>query len=183
MQTGTQLCSLFATILIHCVPTDPHNLWDQFKDKICDDLAYKISQLYPNDPQPTPELIWDYGLYLLDLQLMKSDRTLARIEGMPVSSLRDWGQAAANCLLHEQLNYNRENLAAMVQTHLKTFNPEQRAVYDAVMDSYNQNLGKSLFIHSAGGGGKTYVCNTIAAAVRSSQHADHRVAFVWHLQE
>src|ERR1700749_2551063 len=64
----------------------------------------------------------------------------------------------------------------MVHTNLQTFNPEQRAVYDTVMESYDQNLGKSLFIHSAGGGGKTHVCNTIAAAVRSSQHADHKVA-------
>ncbi|MDQ1532071.1 MAG: hypothetical protein QOE37_2176 [Microbacteriaceae bacterium] len=176
MHTGTQLRTLFTTILIHGVPTTPENLWDQFKDRICDDLAWRISQLYPNDPEPTPELIWDYGLYLLDLQLMKAGKRLDKIKDMPVSTLRDWGQAAANFLLQEQLDYNQEELAAMVQTHLQTFNPEQRAVYDAVMESYDQNLGKSLFIHSAGGGGKTHVCNTIAAAIRSSQHADRRVA-------
>jgi hypothetical protein len=35
------------------------------------------------------------------------------------------------------------------------------------MDSVNNNRGKMLFIHSAGGCGKTFVCNTIAAAVRA----------------
>jgi hypothetical protein len=44
------------------------------------------------------------------------------------------------------------------------------------MQSYDQNLGKVLFIHSAGGGGKMWVCNTIAAAVRSGRHEDRRVA-------
>jgi len=34
------------------------------------------------------------------------------------------------------------------------------------MDSVRDNKGETLFVHSAGGGGKTFVCNTIAAAVR-----------------
>ena len=38
------------------------------------------------------------------------------------------------------------------------------------MDSVNNNHGKMLFVHSAGGGGKTFVCNTIAAAVRAQGH-------------
>lgn len=32
------------------------------------------------------------------------------------------------------------------------------------------NLGKLLFIHSGGGGGKTFLCNTIAAKVQSESH-------------
>ena len=41
-----------------------------------------------------------------------------------------------------------------------------------IMDSVENNLGKSYFLYSAGECGKTFVCNTIAAAVR----AQHRVA-------
>jgi hypothetical protein len=123
MHTGSQLRTLFATILIHGVPTTPENLWDQFKDRICDDLAWKISQLYPNDPEPTPELIWDYGLYLLDLQLMKAGKRLSTIKDMPVSTLRDWGQAAPNFILQEQLDYNQEELAAKVQTGSTNIQP------------------------------------------------------------
>ncbi|KAG5729776.1 hypothetical protein E4T56_gene938 [Termitomyces sp. T112] len=36
------------------------------------------------------------------------------------------------------------------------------------MDSVDNNLGKMIFIHSAGGCGKTFVCNTLASAVRSN---------------
>ena len=176
MQTGLQLRTLFSTLLLHCNPTSPVDLWNQFKDQICDDLAWKISQMYPNDPPPSPELIQDYGLYLIDLQLMKSGKRLAELDPMPLSTLRDWGQNAPNFLLHEQLNYDQDQLAASVQLCLSTFNDEQKAVYNAVMESYDQNLGNTLFIRSAGGGGKTWVCNTIAAAVRSSQHEDRRVA-------
>jgi hypothetical protein len=37
-------------------------------------------------------------------------------------------------------------------------------------------LGKTFFVHSAGGGGKTFVCNTIAAAIRMGQYENKRVA-------
>ena len=43
----------------------------------------------------------------------------------------------------------------------------QRGVYEAVMESVNNNNGKIFFLHSAGGCGKTFVCNTIATAVRA----------------
>ena len=74
MQTGTQLCTLFATILLHGTPTSPEELWNQSKDRVCDDLAWNISHLYPNDPNPSSELIHDYDLYLLHQQLMKSGK-------------------------------------------------------------------------------------------------------------
>jgi len=157
-------------------PTSPHELWDKYKDKICDDLPWKISQMYPNDPEPSPELTYDYGLYLLDQQLMQGGKTLSEIAQMPLSTLRDWGQLAPNFILHEQLNYDQDQLAAQVQLALEKFNHEQRKVYDAVMQSYDQNLGNMFFVHSAGGGGKTFVCNTIAAAVRLGQHEDRKVA-------
>src|SRR5277367_2938581 len=35
-----------------------------------------------------------------------------------------------------------------------------------VLDSVNNEKGNLFFVHSAGGGGKTFVCNTIAAVVR-----------------
>jgi len=178
MQVGSQLRTLFATILLHCEPTSPHELWNQFKDKICDDLAYKISQIYPNDPDPSPELIHDYGLYLIDQLLMKAGKRLSSIGEMPASVLRDWGQAVPNpnFILQEQLDYDQDHLRDKVLYGLERFNNEQRAVYDAVMESYDQNLGKVFFVHSAGGGGKTFVCNTIAAAVRHGVHEDRRVA-------
>ena len=48
------------------------------------------------------------------------------------------------------------------------FNAEQLEVFNAVMDSVDNNLGKMIFIHSAGGCGKTFVCNTLASAVRAN---------------
>ncbi|KXN91838.1 ATP-dependent DNA helicase pif1, partial [Leucoagaricus sp. SymC.cos] len=46
----------------------------------------------------------------------------------------------------------------------------QKAVYDTVMESVNSGNSRMFFIHSAGGYGKTYLCNTIAAAARAQGH-------------
>ena len=79
----------------------------------------------------------------------------------------NWGVVEeGNRLINEQLNYNREDLAVRVTVNTAQFNDAQRGVYEAVMESVNNNNGKT-FLHSAGGCGKIFVYNTIAAAVRA----------------
>jgi hypothetical protein len=166
MQSGSQLRALFAVLLLNCNPTSPGNLWHQFREKICDDLQHAIPQIYPHIPNPTLDEAFDYGLYLLQKILSRFGKSLSNFVGMP-AIVGDWGVIATNPLLQQQLSYDQEELAGFVAQHLQMFNLEQRAVYDAVMASVDGSLGKRIFLHSAGGGGKTFVCNTVAAAVRS----------------
>jgi hypothetical protein len=166
MQTGYTLRMLFATIIFHCNPTSPGDLWIQFRHHICDDLLHKLTNLHPNRDFSQEEA-YDYGLHLINQVLRNWGSELANIQGMP-QILQNWGVAAeGNRLINEQLNYNREELAARVTANTAQFNNAQRAIYDAVMESINNNRGKTFFLHSAGGCGKTFVCNTIAAAVRA----------------
>jgi hypothetical protein len=39
--------------------------------------------MYPNDSEPTSEMIHDYGLYLIDEQLIESGKRLSDYEDMP----------------------------------------------------------------------------------------------------
>ena len=166
MQLGYTLRMLFATIIFHCNPTSPGDLWNQFKNNICDDLLYKLSTLHPNRVFSQEE-VHDYGLHLIDHVLRNWGSQLSNIAGMP-PIIHNWGVVAeGNRLINEQLNYNVEELAARVTANSAQFNDAQRGVYDAVMHSVNNNSGKTFFLHSAGGCGKTFVCNTIAAAVRA----------------
>jgi len=80
---------------------------------------------------------------------------------------QNWEDILDNFLLAQQLDYDPLQQADIVTQNLQLFNQEQTNVFNAVMGSVNDTLGKTLFIHSAGGCGKTFVCNTIAAAVRS----------------
>ena len=166
MQPGSALRKLFATILFHCNPTSPAVLWDKHKNKICDDLRHKLTQKFPNRIFSQDE-VYDYGLHLINHTLRKWEKTLADIPGMP-PIVGDWGAVdEGNRLLHEQLDYNVEQLAEKVTENVAKFNIPQRTVYDAVMNSVNNNISRVFFLHSAGGCGKTFVCNTIASAVRA----------------
>jgi len=46
------------------------------------------------------------------------------------------------------------------------FNPKQATAFDTILESITNNQGCLFFIHAAGGCGKTFLCNTIAAEVR-----------------
>ena len=172
IQTGNSLRSLFAIILLNCHPTSPDVLWHQFKHKICDDLRRFLERVprYRNRVF-TDDQIYDYGLHLVDKKLLESGKRLTDFPPMPLSTGPQdgevWETIPVNFLLAQQLQYNIDELKATVERNCESFNVEQRNVFDAAMDSVNNNKGKMLFIHSAGGCGKTFVCNTIAAAVRA----------------
>ena len=83
------------------------------------------------------------------------------------ASIMDWAAYEDNPLLAAQLAYDIPSLQQLVANNLQTFNEEQKTAYNIVFDSAMNERGKLVFLHSAGGGGKTFVCNTIAAAVRA----------------
>ena len=172
MQTGTALRSLFAVILLNCIPTSPEVLWERYKVHICDDLRRRLER-HPQfcDHHFEDEKIYDYGLHLLNKILMRSGKSLGDFPPMPFpqgpADGQHWEDIYDNFQLAQQLNYDPVQQTEMVNQNLERFNEEQRNAYNAVMNSVNNNEGKSLFIHSAGGCGKTFVCNMIAAAVRS----------------
>jgi hypothetical protein len=108
-----------------------------------------------------------YGLHLINKILMKSNKLLSGFPDMPAIA-GDWHiTVPENRLLQEQRDYNVEQQATIVAGNVQQFNHHQRQIYDAAMDSVNNNKGRIVFLHSAGGCGKTFVSNTIAAAVRA----------------
>jgi len=164
MNTGHHLRSLFAILLLRCDPAQPHILWNNHRDKICDDLRHRLianGRLNPSDDD-----VFDYGLHLLQNILKKSGKLLQNYPDMPIPQ-QQWDQLDGNYLLQEQLDYDPEEMHQRVNLLYPNFNPEQKHSFDRVMDSVNNDRGKLFFLHSAGGCGKTHICNTIAAAVRA----------------
>jgi len=62
--------------------------------------------------------------------------------------------------------YDVDEMATLVDEQRAIFNPNQAVAFDAVLESITNNQGHLFFIHAAGGCGKTFLCNTIAAKVR-----------------
>src|SRR5882762_6531572 len=64
MQTGERLRHLFALLLLSCTPTRLEQLWNDFREHICDDLRAHLRSSGWQIPQD--EDIFDYGLWLLN---------------------------------------------------------------------------------------------------------------------
>ena len=174
MQTGHQLHCLFAIILLHCHPAQPHVLWDLNKVNLCDDLCHRL--IACSIPNPTDDNVFDYGLHLIKVITIKSGRKhLSDIQDM-YTPQQQWAAVVNNPILREQLAYDPVKMADRVKDHYPKFNPDQTEAFDRVMDSINNNRGKIFFLLSARGGGKTWVCNTIAAAVHAQGKVTHCVA-------
>ena len=104
MQTGKRLRDLFATLLLFCSPAKPERLWNEFREHICDDLGYRLRCSGRQDPHD--DEIFDYGLWLIEQVLMKTQRKQLRdFPDMPLPE-HNWEGVAENSLIGEQLNYN-----------------------------------------------------------------------------
>lgn len=164
MQSGSQLRSLFATMLLFCHPSQPAQLWEQFREKICDDIRPKL--IARGVVEPSQEQIYDYGLWLLEKNLQASGKSLAHFPPMPMSNM-NWEGQHENRLILEQLAYNKEEEKRLSDEQVPKLNLEQRAAYDEIMISVHQKLGKMFFLNGPGGTGKTFcygvLCHTLRA--------------------
>ncbi|KNZ77847.1 hypothetical protein J132_03356, partial [Termitomyces sp. J132] len=106
-------------------------------------------------------------LHLINDNLKNFGKTLQDFPNMPEPQ-QVWNVIPGK-LLQEETDYDVEELKRRVDENKARFNGEQLGAFNEVMDSVNNNLGKMIFIHSAGGCGKTFVCNTLASAVWSNE--------------
>ena len=165
MQTGAQLRHLFATLLLFCCPTKPEELWNDFRHHICDDLRYRLQCTGRQDPQDAE--IFDYGLWLLEQNLVKTLRKHLRdFPDMPIPE-RAWDDEAENPLIGEQLNYNHDHERALAEERIAQLNTEQHYAYNEIIASVESQAGRMFFLNGPGGTGKTFVYNTVCNTVRS----------------
>ncbi|THH15669.1 hypothetical protein EW146_g4843 [Bondarzewia mesenterica] len=158
MQTGTQLHHLFVTLLLHCHPTYPDRLWNDFRHHICDDLQHHLTTLGLTRAAEVD--VYDYGLSLVEESLAEAGHSLREFTSMPFPQ-RDWSARVTNPYIAEQLNYNSETEAKSANDCLKNLNPKQRDSYDHIIDSVDKDRGKLFFLSGPGGTGKTYVYKTV----------------------
>ena len=69
--------------------------------------------------------------------------------------------------LIEEMAYDRILLRKTAEENYERLNVDQKAVFDVAIHAVENQLPKCLFIDAPGGTGKTFVFNTILAAVRS----------------
>ena len=164
MQTGGRLRHLFATILLFCNPSQPDQLWQQYRSHICDDLPYRLRGLGINAASDND--IYDYGLHMIDNILHESGHNLGDWPCMP-QIRRQWEQYGVNEMIAEQLNYNRDNEHLFWESHHRLLNNEQRIAYQRILHSVDDNTGRMFMINGCGGTGKTFLYKVICSKLHS----------------
>jgi len=157
---------LLGVILLTNEVAEPYLLWDQFKAELCDDVKHKLHHMnhYQADQEIPEDDVYDYGLWDLNRILVGIERSLVDFSPIPLSQ-QQWAHRVPNPLLQAE-QYDVDEMATLVDKQRAIFNPEQAAAFDVILESVTNNQGHLFFIHAAGGCGKTFLCNTIAAEVK-----------------
>lgn len=164
IQTGSQLRHLFVTLLLFCNPSQPLQLWLQFRNSICNDLRHRLHEL--GKTIVTVEDTFDYALYLINNILQESGHTLSDFPEMP-SPIQNWTRTAHNRLIAQHTNFDHsteETVAHQLSSHL---NHDQKTAFDLICMSIINKQGKIFFIDGYGGTGKTYLYEALCHSVRA----------------
>ena len=73
---------------------------------------------------------------------------------------------ATPSVIHVETSYDKEKLLKTASKNVKLMNQEQLDVFNDVIKSVNQGLCKMFCVNAAGGTGKTFILETLLAAVR-----------------
>jgi len=166
--TGHSLRILFSTALIYQEISDPAELWNQFKEYLCDDLQHQLEVRglegleIPDDLQ---NLHLDYGLFLISEHLAAGRKTLEEC-GLP-QPVVEWKVQVENPLIAEELSYNLQESAQDLQAMVGSLNLEQRNVYDTILNSMEDSLATQYFLQGPAGTGKTFLYRCICGTLRA----------------
>jgi hypothetical protein len=174
--TAPSLRQLFATILTTGC-SSPLELWNQYKRDMIDDYFHEAHRALPaavrQNMQPTDAL---YNRALLDLDRrvlgIQTRRITELIPGLP--PLTAPLPMVSEVYVQEELQrYDRAKLQATVDTNVPLLNADQREVYDTIMQGFADGApsgagGLAYFVQGPGGTGKTFLLNTLLAAIRVS---------------
>ena len=166
LQTGTVLRSLFVVIVRDCNPVLPMDLWNEFKSFICDDLQRQLTRL--GIPDASPELTFDYGLYLIESTLQNDSNKSMKDVGMAVPT-HNWKALLSNSYMQDHLRFDPFNELKLLLRNLPLLNVEQSRAFNCILDAVVASDPKSFFLMGAAGAGKTFVYKTLCHALRSRE--------------
>ncbi|XP_073362434.1 uncharacterized protein [Aegilops tauschii subsp. strangulata] len=145
---------LFATILVHCEPSDVRGLWDRHLDPMSDD--YRRSRTSPIEVEQ---------MVLLDIRgmLQSMGKDIVDFALPSIDDAFDPTEGEAREVIEEstvEFDVDDTKLASSLDL-------EQRAAYDEILAAVERGDGGVFFVDGPGGTGKTFLYRAMLAKVRS----------------
>ncbi|XP_044012567.1 uncharacterized protein LOC122855319 [Aphidius gifuensis] len=153
-----QLRNLFASILIHCQPSCPGDLWNQFKDALSQDFQ-RNNSLSDSHCKAYHEI---------NNLLSGNRRSLSDFPSMPplddfvINSSADHNCQVAISLYHQDVG----------QRQYRQLNVKQKAIVDSIFevvmsDNKAKSLKRCYYVDGPGGSGKTFIYTTLYHLLKS----------------
>ena len=169
---ATQMCpqirELFVIILIFCMPSNPLALFNTFWDTWYDDFERKAARrgAHLTENQLKTMVLLDIELRLSSHEKSLHDFMLPEPSEEEIIEVEHVNNTEPP-FIREELDFDVDVLKNLVEERVHTFTPEQSHIYQNVMNAVTNDRPIQIFIDARGGCGKTYLINTILAAVRS----------------
>ena len=154
LKTPRQLRLLFVHLLVNdCVPT-PLAHWETFQENFALDFTLQNHNAL--------EIGMDHALQEIGQSLEEYGKTLGDY-GLPEPM--SYGREVE----HEYAKWSAdcEGLSLHADNAVKSFNPEQRLIYDLIITAVIEDQPLCIFIDGKAGTGKTYLVQTICNKIRS----------------
>ena len=175
-----QMRATFAVLLQYCNITEPRRLWEQFKDRMAEDLVFHETKQH--NCEPLIEIIYNEVLILIDEELGQMGGSLSEPQSnhhpalhQSLTSFCDMPQPDyCNRLTHEARVIREEQFDSTIQASkvakmVPLLNVCQQKAYSIIMEGvYNTSIEDPHFlIDSPGGFGKTFLFQAVSASIRA----------------
>lgn len=158
-RSAAKVRKLFAILIATCGLSNPQQLWDKYRNDMSDDILYRLQE---NNPNVT------YNDSIYDEALTKIEDQVITITGKDLSDFgmsrpRRTEQVFSDVL--RELNYDHAFLQQQIAETVPRLNPEQRNVFNSVVQKIENSVGGLFFLDAPGGTGKTFLLNLLLAQI------------------
>ena len=163
IQFGRSLRHFFVTMSALSMIGDTKAMWEEFIDELSEDRQER-----PPDAKATPSMI---NKALLEMQQMFEDYGINMTEpptNMPAPDMSQIEREHRPRELQEELDRVEEAAEQDPEDKVAMMNQAQKAVFQEIIKSVQNNSGRLFAIDAPGGTGKTFLLSTLLEQVRKS---------------
>ncbi|XP_057418906.1 uncharacterized protein LOC130713124 [Lotus japonicus] len=165
--SGSQLRKLFTRMLMTNLISRPQEVWRKSWTLLSDGILYdRRKALNIPDLRKEDEELQNLCLIEIEKILQGNGRSLKEFPCLPYPKFSEI-QNFENRFVADELNYNRDEMVKIHDELVSSLTSEQEIVYKNVLDAVLPDNGGFFFLYGFGGTGKTFVWNTLSAALRS----------------
>ncbi|KAL6574243.1 hypothetical protein OROHE_001147 [Orobanche hederae] len=159
--------NLFAVLLLANNISRPEYVWENTWQLLGDDILHRQRTLLGiSDLQLSDEQIKNFTLVEIEKLLYRNGSSLTKFSSIPFPDMNVVVEGQ-NKLIQEELRYDQKMMEAEHRKLFSSLTDEQRVIHDKILNAVENDKGGLFFVYGYGGTGKTFVWNTLSAAIRA----------------